>query len=325
MTSSPFRKLINPRLPSAAVGLSGEGAGIISLDRRRGMFAVRRAGYVPLPEGLVKPGFDEGNISDTGELADTLAELVTSVGLVKRHRWSAALPEASTRTSILTLESAPAARAEREEMLRWKIERTVGAPLDEIQVGREQLRADAQGRPRYLVTAVRLPVLAEYEEVFAALGWHVGLMLPRHIGEAWWLMKDGGASRVAAGADSLLVSSHPEGFTAVILRGGEPLLVRNVICDAEDRGDELYRFLLYYRDRNSSPAAAVAEPAEIIDRLLVAGSGLDADEASAIIAETLSAAPRTLSAEDVRLSFPTRDLDFNLIAAPAGLAALTWA
>ena len=31
------------------------------------------------------------------------------------------------------------------------------------------------------------------------------------------------------------------------------------------------------------------------------------------------------NAEDVRLAFPSTDLDFNLIAAPAGLAALAWA
>lgn len=328
MSSKPFRKLIDPRLPSAAVGFSAEGISVVSLDRRRGQFAVRRAGYVALPEELLNPGFDEVNISAAGELADTLAELVTSVGLAKRHRWSAALPEASTRTSILTLESVPASRAEREEMLRWKTERVVGVPLTELQVGREELRPDAQGRPRYLITAVRLAVLAEYEEVFATLGWLAGLILPRHVGEARWLMKNGSPS--ARPTDSLLVSSHREGFTAVVLRGGEPLLVRNVICDAEDRADELYRFLLFYRDRNAPRAdeegagITAVGAAETIEQLLVAGSGLDAREASAIIAETLSVAPHTLRAEDVRLSFPANELDFKLIAAPAGIAALAW-
>jgi hypothetical protein len=336
MSSNPFRKLIDPRLPSAAVGLSGEGAGVVSLDRRRGQFVVRRAGYVPLPEGLLRPGFDEGNVSDTNELADTLGELVTSVGLSNRHRWSVALPEAATHTSILTLESVPASRQEREEMLRWKAERTVGVPLDELRVGRDELRADSQGRPRYLLTAVRLSVLAEYEEVFAVLGWHAGLVLPRHVGEAWWLLKDEVDPRRATGTDSLLVSSHREGFTAVVLRGGEPLLLRNVACEAEDRADELYRFLLFYRDRNL-PATAVTEaatplaqdlsavPGETIERLLIAGEGLDPSEASAIISETLAAVPRMLDAADVRLSLPASELDFNHMAAPAGLAALAWA
>ena len=37
------------------------------------------------------------------------------------------------------------------------------------------------------MTAVHLSVLAEYESVFAALGWQAGLLLPRHVGEEQWL------------------------------------------------------------------------------------------------------------------------------------------
>ncbi|HYN85353.1 MAG TPA: hypothetical protein VER32_08880 [Pyrinomonadaceae bacterium] len=320
-----FKKLVAARLPPAAVGLAGEGAGLVALERRRGAFAVKRAGYVAFPEGLVRPGFDEPNVSDAGEFADLLAELVTTTGLQKRRRWSVALPEAATRTSILTLESAPASRTERDEMLRWKAERALGAPLDELRVGRVPLRPDAQGRGRHLLTAVRLSVLAGYEEAFAALGWQTGLMLPRHMGEAWWLMNEPGARSLP---DSLLVSSHGEGFTAVVLRGGEPLYVRCVVCEPEDKADELYRFLLFYRDRNAArgeDGADILSSAETIDRVLVAGQGLAEAEAGAIVAETLSMSPRALSAQDLRLSFPARDLDFHSLAAPAGLAALAWA
>jgi hypothetical protein len=326
---NPLSKLIEPRLPSAAVALSGEGASVVSLGRRREVYHVKRAAYVALPEGLVRPSFDEQNVADTAELADALAELLSNTGQLKRRRWSVGLPEAATRTSIVTLESTPGSRGEREEMLRWKAERALGAALAELRVGRERLRPDPQGRARYLVTAVRLSVLAEYERVFETLGWHAGLVVPRHMGEAWWLMRDG----ASAAGDSLLVSSHREGFTAAILRAGQPALLRSVVCDPEDRADELYRFMLFYRDRNAPAgdepviAAAATHPAheERIERMLVAGTGLDAREAGAIIQETLSVPPRALGPGDLRLSFPSQELDFNLIAAPAGLAALAWA
>lgn len=330
---NPFQRLISPRLPQAAVGLSGEAASVVQLERRGGGLAVRSAGLLPLAAGLVRPGFDEQNVSDGAELAGALTELLASAGLARRRRWSVALPEASTRTSILTVETAPASRNEAEEMLRWKTERALGAPLDELRVSRERLRPDAQGRLRYLVTAVRLAVLAEYEQVFAALGWHAGLVLPRHMGEAWWLMRDGGggaAQSATAGADSLLVSSHAEGFTAVVLRAGSPLYVRGVICETEDRADELYRFLLFYRDRTSPQTAeGEAPPAPLygegIGRLLVAGTGIAEAEARAIVEETLSAAPRAVEPSDLRLAFPAAGIDFRQIAAPAGLAALAWA
>ncbi|HEX8187644.1 MAG TPA: hypothetical protein VF586_04785 [Pyrinomonadaceae bacterium] len=324
---NPFQRLISPRLPQAAVGLSGEAASVVQLERRGGGLAVRSAGLLPLPAGLVRPSFDEQNVSDGAELAGALAELLASAGLARRRRWSVALPEAATRTSILTMETAPASRAEAEEMLRWKTERALGAPLDELRVSRERLNPDAQGRHRHLVTAVRLTVLAEYEQVFAALGWSAGLILPRHMGEAWWLMREGAR---AGGADSLLVSSHAEGFTAVVLRAGSPLYVRGVICETEDRADELYRFLLFYRDRTSPQAAEGEPPPEPpygagLGRLLVAGTGIEESDARAIVEETLNSAPSAVQPADLRLTFPAAGIDFRQIAAPAGLAALAWA
>src|SRR5918912_587022 len=98
--ANPLARLWRPRLPAAAVGLTGEGAAAVALDRRGGALALRRAGYVALPEGLVRPSFEEGNVTDVQELADVLGELVRSTGLVKRRRWSVALPEAATRTAI---------------------------------------------------------------------------------------------------------------------------------------------------------------------------------------------------------------------------------
>lgn len=317
---NPFKKLIEPRLPGAAVGISEEGLGVVTLERRREIFAVRRAGYTSLPEGLLRPHFDDPNITDGAELAGIMAELVTSTGMLKRHRWSAALPEQAARTTVITLEGVPNGRGELEEMLKWKTERALGAPPADLRVARERLRPDAQGRARYLISAMRLSVLAEYEAVFAGLGWHTGLILPRHMGEASWLMRDGGFP-----TDALLVSAFNEGFTAVLLRGTQPLLVRNVQCDEEDRHDELYRLILFYRDRIASASGAEGgAPSETIERLLVTGSGFDARSASAIIEETLSVAPRMLRAEDVRLSLPSPDLDFSLLAAPTGVAALAW-
>ena len=321
-----FSRLIKPRLPPAAVGLTGEGVAVVSLDGRRDRaLLVRRAGYVPLAEGLVRPNFDEPNVADAGELAAVLQGLVASAGLQKSRRWSVALPEAATRTTILTLEGGTATRAETEEMLRWKTERGFGTPVEELRVARERLRPDAQGRPRYLATAVRLPVLAEYEAMLATLGWQAGLILPRHMGEAWWLMRE----RVAASqsSDSLLVSTHHEGFTAVLLRDSQPLLVRSIVCEAEDRVDELYRFLLFYRDRVQTPALDPDAPpaaADTIGRMMIAGDGIGHAEAGALIEETLNSRPRLVTASDVRLALPSDELDFDHIAAPAGLAALAW-
>jgi hypothetical protein len=316
---NPLSKLARPRLPSSAVGLTGASAAVVSLDRRRDAFVVKRAGISPLPEGLLRPGFDESNVADVAELAGVLAALAETAGLARKRRWSVALPEATARTAILTLEGGPASRAESEQMLRWKIERTFGVGSDELRVSRQRLRGDSQGRVRYLATAARASVLAEYESVFDALGWRAGLLLPGHMGEEQWLMRGRDA------ADSLLVSSHAEGFTASLLRDNQPLLVRSITCDPEDRADELYRFLLFYRDRTNPSNGGGEVPAGArLSRMLVAGQGIAEDQALAIVEETLDTRPRLLRAEEARLTLPSHELPFAQLAAPAGLAALAF-
>lgn len=335
--------LLKARLPKVALGLSSNGASVVELDKRRGVFIIRRAAEIDLPADLIRSSFDEGNIADSDELRARLSELATQAGLIKKRSWSIALPEAATRTSIITLEDAPASRTELQEMLRWKIERSFGAPLDELRVSRVKLHSFAAkgtsentARPRYLVTAMRAEILAEYESVFDALEWRVGMILPRHIGEEFWLSREWAKSVGMASDtdDALLISSHRQGFTAVIMRDGEPLFVRSVICDETDAVDELYRFLLFYRDRTlarahetngaTSDATTYLVARSPLTRLLVAGNSFDANIARNIVAETFSVIPHTLNATDARLELPTAEFDFERFAAPAGLAALAW-
>jgi Tfp pilus assembly PilM family ATPase len=316
---NPLSRLINPRLPMAAIGLDRGVASAVLLQKQRQQFSLKRAATITLPEGLLHPSFDEPNITSAGELADALAELVTSAGLQRQRRWSVALPEAAMRAVILTLDSAPTSRGELDQVLRWKTERGFGATFEELRVGRERLAPDASGRARYLAVGARLDVLADYEKVFESLGWRVGLILPRHAGEERWLTRTRDGSR--ADSDALLLSSHAEGFTAVMLRAGQPLIVRSVLCEEADRADELYRLLLYYRDRVQSATAAP----QSLERYLVIGTGFSLAQVGDVITETLGTDARALTAPDVGLQLPTQELSFDAIAAPAGLAALAWA
>ncbi|HVS20534.1 MAG TPA: hypothetical protein VHD88_01735 [Pyrinomonadaceae bacterium] len=286
----------------------------MQLERARGSFVVKRAASVDLPADLVRPSFDDGNFADPSELVGALSDLLTSAGLLRQRKWSVALPEATARTAILIIEGTSGSRRELEEVLDWKIERSFGASLSEMRVAREQLAPNAQGQPRYLVTAVRLSVLAEYEAVFAALGWHAGLVLPRHAGEEQWL-------RNGQRGDGLLLSTHDEGFTAVLMRDNRPLTVRSVFCETSEYDDELHRVLLFYRERAGSNGTVGASS---VDRLLVVGDRLDKKRVAEIAQETLGASLRPMDAADVGLTIPGGDLAFDMIAAPAGLARLAW-
>jgi hypothetical protein len=76
---------------------------------------------------------------------------------------------------------------------------------------------------------------------------------------------------------------------------------------------------LFYRDRAGTPAKSTA-----VDRLLIIGEHLDKKRVTGIARETLGVDLKPLSAADVGLLVPSTNLDFDTIAAPAGLARMAW-
>jgi hypothetical protein len=309
-------KLIKPWYPTTAIGFEKGLATIVQLERRKGGAAnLRRGATVVLPDSLIQPSFDASNVSDPGELARAVNELATSAGLLREKRWSVTLPEAASRSLILTIESRPASNAELEEVLTWKMERGFSSPLEELSISRQRLPPDPQGRDRYMVVATHASVVKEFEDILRSLGWRAGLILPRHIGEGQWLTMNG------APGDALLLSSSAEGFLAVVFRGKEPLMIRSVTCEDAECEDELYRLLLYYRDRRSGETGNINHS---LNRVLVIGDTFEKNRAVEIVNETLGTELRPLDAEDLGLQLPTKELSFDAIAAPAGLATLSW-
>jgi len=308
-------RIIDPWYPATALGLEKGIASVVQLERLRGSACrLRRAATFNIDESLIRPSFDEQNIANGGQLAAVLKDLATSAGLLRQKRWSLSLPEATTRTLVLTMESQSQSASELQDVLRWKIERGFGATLEELSISKDRLQKDTHGRDRYLVIAVRKAILAEYEAVLNALGWRAGLILPRHLGEAQWLVRNGSTG------DSLLLSGSSQGFTGVIFREKHPLIIRTVTCTEEEFEDEFYRFLLFYRDRSVPETGA----GQGLARLMVIGEGITKQRAGEIVNETTGDDLRPLGAEDLGLQLPSRDFSFDSIAAPAGLATLSW-
>ena len=308
-------RLINPWYPATAIGLEKGIASVVQLEPVKGSTCkVRRAATFNIAESLVRPGFDESNIENAPQLASVLNELAASAGLLRQKRWSLSLPEATTRTLVLTMDSQSQSASELQDVLKWKVERGFGAALEELSISKDRLQKDPQGRDRYLVIAIKKAILAEYEAVLESLGWRAGLILPRHLGEAQWLVRNGGAG------DSLLLSGSSQGFTGVIFRDKHPLIVRTVTCTEDEFEDEFYRLLLFYRDRSAAPEGN----GQGLSRLMIIGEGITKQRAQEIVNETTGGDLRPLEAEDLGLQLPSRDFSFDSIAAPAGLATLSW-
>ncbi|MDQ3322078.1 MAG: hypothetical protein M3525_06575 [Acidobacteriota bacterium] len=310
-----LENIIQPNYPKAALGLEQESVTAIALQRAgKGRFGIKQAATIELPPHLLQPSFIEQNIKSPAEMTVLLQEAVSNAGLQKQKRWSVSLPSNTARTAILTLDNEPASKDELSQVLDWKAENTFGIPAGEMRISREKIAADANGKARYFATAVKLSVIDEYETLFEMLGWRAGLILPRAVGEANWLFDK---NKKGKKSDSLLISAQPDGFVALVMRGSEPTVVRSVTCTASERDDEIYRLLMFYRDRLGND-----ESENFLEKLLLVGKDLTPDRLKEIASEALGRTLNILQPEDVGLNMPGQTLNFDEIAAPAGLAAL---
>ncbi|MGH9916225.1 MAG: hypothetical protein ACRD63_13170, partial [Pyrinomonadaceae bacterium] len=186
----------------------------------------------------------------------------------------------------------------------------------------------------YIVTAIRVALLAEYEGLFSKLGIKVGLIMPRCLAESLWLRLGPGSGMAvsgtvsAAGHDKLLLSTSSAGISIIISNAhGNPLFVRSIRCLADEMPDELFRALMYYRDRIVGTVVGSGPGKKTISSFLLTGIELSEQTVVDIIQEVLEAEPdselKSLSANDLGLDLPSEsNLNFPLLAAPAGLAAI---
>lgn len=306
------RYFLAPPTPNVAAGFVDDNFAVVDVRRGRRGFSLASSAVTQLPVGLITPSFESLNIQDPEELAGVITQTAEAAGLSNKKRWSVALPDATARTLVVALESKPSNARELNEVIEWKLERLVSVPPRELRTSRQKLRSVA-GEDRYLITVSRNEVLLQYESVFADLGWKTGLILPRHLGEAQWLMLDDSVG------DKMLVTANQSGFTSLIVRNGEPALVRTFVCERDSIPDELHRFALYYRDRLVNGGGT----ASTLSRMLVLG-GIDLAEARRAVADALESEPRTLDPAEFGIDLKGEPIRFDHLAGAAGLATIAW-
>jgi hypothetical protein len=308
-----FGKLINPSYPKTAIGIEQDSVTAVGLSKSgRRQFGLKQAATVGIAENVLRPNFSEANVLNYDEMLVSLNEAASSAGLARQKRWSVSLPNNAARSTILTLDAKPISKQEFADVLNWKAERSFGASISEIRLTTQPLPNDSEGKPRYFASAIKLSVLDEYETLFKSLGWHVGMILPRQVCESKWLIDTGIA------ADSLLISSQVDGMSAVLVKNNQPNVIRTISCNKSEFDDEIYRLLMFYRDRFES------DNNSSLETILPIGEDLNVARIKDISNEALGKIPQILRPEDVGLSLPANTLNFGDIAAPAGLASFAW-
>ncbi len=306
------RFFLAPPAPNTAAGFVDDNFAVVDLRRGRHGFSLASSAVTQLPLGLITPSFETLNIQDTDELSQIIAQTAEAAGLSNKRRWSVALPDATARTVVVALESRPSSRRELNEVIAWKVERVIAIPSKELRISRQRMNP-AGGQDRFVVTVAHNEVISQFESVFAGMRWNAGLILPRHMGEAQWLMWDDSPG------DKMLVSANRSGFTSLIVRNGDPAFVRTFVCEPESIADELHRFALYYRDRLVDGSGAT----NTLARILVLG-GIDLAEARSAVADAIDSEPQVLDPGQFGMDLRGEPIRFYQLAGAAGLATIAW-
>jgi hypothetical protein len=303
--------LTSPTLPRTSLSIREHHLALIKLRSRGKEFEPTNLGVLKLPNGLVKASFTEPNITDRSSFVQGLKKTVTLAGLKDLKTLSATLPNGSARSLVVSFDNIPSSRAELAQMIEWKVERSIGHKFSELRVSYKRL-SDFNGQPHWLVSAVHEQVIAQYEGLFKELDWQIGFIAPQHLGEAQWLMR----SRLKE--DQAVLSLNDKGFDAVIVRGDEPYLVRSVECPIEERENEFYRLVLFYRDR-----LLPENPSLSINRLLTIGNAADQQRFRDLVSSALEKKITLLLPQQLGLKVDP-NAPFVNFAAAGGLATMAW-
>jgi Tfp pilus assembly PilM family ATPase len=306
-----FNYLTAPRLPRTSLSISETHLALVTLKRSGADFEPRNLGVSRLPAGIVSASFTEPNISDEAALIEHLSKTASRSGMENIKELSVSLPSGSARSIVAPLDTAPASRIELQQMIEWKAERGLGQKFADLRLNYTRL-SDLGGRPQYLISATTERVIAQYERIFEKLGWHAGMIAPQHIGEAQWLMRQGLED------DQVVVSLNERGFDTVIVRGKEPLLVREVECSPEERENEFYRLMVFYRDR-----LALGGADRPLSRALMIGPAFEQRRLRNVLASAIEKPVAALEPQQIGLKIDP-NAPFIHFAAAGGLATMAW-
>ena len=208
------------------------------------------------------------NVSRPQLYRDALARSVP-----KSKRSAAAglvIPDYAVRMAILDFEEFPAGEDERTALLRFRLRKTVPFPIDEAKLS-YVVQVQQPGHIEVLAVAIARPILEEYESIFTAAGYRVGLVTPSCLATL----------RLCSDAEhglTLLAKMAGSKLSVLLLDNGVVRLVRCLdLAGSEDsdQGNEddravgpiLQQTVAYAEDQLSQP----------VTRLLLCGFGSETE------------------------------------------------
>jgi len=284
------------------------------------------------------------NLKDLSAMRRHLSTVFRQAG-ISGQRIALTLPDSLARIWLQHLSGAPRGKAEVEELLRFKLKKTLPFDVEEARLSFERV-GGPPSTPTFLTGIMQEQVVSQYEELLEGLGFHVGAIetCSMSLIKLWSAVarKD-----LPAEADYFFVNIEEDYFTMSLVRKGEvPALVRTLRQRTpgseepppppdEDGGlpeprsdgryttDDLLRELLptliYYREKLNGTALARVYYRSLRDDLHDIGGVLEAQ--FKVPAEPFDLTRAVSIGRSLQMDEPLADLVGAAAGAAAGRAA----
>ncbi len=206
--------------PVLGIEITSSAARLAALSGRGPGTAVLYTKTINLPEGLVNESYALPNISRVDELTGLLRDSLSAGPVFPLRRAALSLPDSVFRVQTLEFDDLPGKIADRERVIRWRLEKSAFDTSDSVL--RHQVLKRRDGGITVLACLAKTNVIAQYEEMLTGLGvepWSVG---PSSFHElnfyASYLLK---ASPVAA-----IAHVSEDSFTTIVSEGGNARFYR---------------------------------------------------------------------------------------------------
>lgn len=253
--SAMAKWLLDPELPGLGVDLRASEVALAHITERRGGIELDTCVSAPIDPGLLRFSLVEPNIQDPPALAKAIQNVLLRAGAGASKRVALTLPDYVARLTIMEIPNPPVSTAELRELFRFRMKKSLPFDLDRARLTFERL----SGKPgRFLVGVMHEAVVSQYEEIFSALGFELGLIVPSTL-SLLSLIDPIARKDLAPGADYFFLNAEPDYFSLSLVRNREDLsLIRTLGLRADSSPgnygeDELLKEIipttLFYREK----------------------------------------------------------------------------
>jgi Tfp pilus assembly PilM family ATPase len=130
-----------------------------------------------VPPGMVNESYGTANLDGPHDLSRLLQDCLTGLGRPDIRRVALSLPDSVFRVQTLDFDTLPGKAADRERLIRWRLEKTAAFDIADTTLRYEVLRGQDRGIT-VLACVAKQSVLSQYETVLTTLGlepWSIGL------------------------------------------------------------------------------------------------------------------------------------------------------